>query len=182
MVALKAEEFPSYTYQDYVQWEGDWELVDGIPYAMAPSPVKKHQKLMGIIFAQFFEKLKECKTCEVLIEEDWKIDEKNVLRPDVSIVCNDQNPNFIAKTPKIIFEIVSSSTALKDENIKFRIYQQEGVQYYILVYPDTLIAKIYKNENFQFKKVGEFDIEEYSFDLDGCTIDIDFNNIFEPFR
>ena len=91
---------------DYMQWERDWELIEGILYAMAPSPVKKHQKLMGIIFAYFFERL-----------EDWKIDEKNVLRSDVSIVCNDHNPDFIAN----IFEIVSPSTTLKDENIKFNL-------------------------------------------------------------
>ena len=32
-----------YTYEDYKQWEGDWELIDGIPQAMAPSPALKHQ-------------------------------------------------------------------------------------------------------------------------------------------
>ena len=182
MTALKMDELPSYTYQDYKWWEGDWELIDGIPYAMAPSPIKKHQKLMGVIFTQFFEKLRNCETCEVLIEEDWKIDEKNVVRPDVSIVCNDSNPNFIAKTPKIVFEIVSPSTALKDENIKFRIYEKEGVKYYILVYPDTLIAKVYKNENFLYKKVGEFDVEEFTFDIDECKVDISFDDIFKSFR
>ena len=182
MTALKIDELPSYTYQDYKEWGGDWELINGIPYAMAPAPVKKHQKLMISISSQLFENLKECTNCEVLIEEDWKIDEKNVLRPDVSIVCNDLNPNFIAKTPKIIFEIVSPSTALKDENIKFRIYEQEGVQYFILVYPDTLIAKIFENQNFQYKKVGEFDVEEFTFDIDECKITISFNNIFKPFR
>jgi len=182
MVALKVDELPSYTYQDYKWWGGDWELIDGIPYAMAPASVKKHQKLMIAISSHFFEKLKECKNCEILIEEDWKIDEKNVVRPDVSIVCNDSNPNFIAKTPKIIFEIVSPSTALKDENIKFRIYEQEGVKYYILVYPDTLIAKVYKNENFQYKKVGEFDMETYEFDIDECKVDISFDDVFKPFR
>ena len=176
------DELPSYTYQDYKRWEGDWELIHGIPYAMAPAPVKKHQKLMGIIFALFFEKLNECKNCEVLIEEDWKIDEKNVVRPDVSIVCNDSNPDFIAKTPKIVFEIVSPSTALKDENIKFRIYEKEGVKYYILVYPDTLIAKVYKHENFLYKKVGEFDVEEFTFDIDECKVEISFDDIFKSFR
>jgi hypothetical protein len=34
---------PHYTYDDYVHWEGKWELIDGIPYAMSPAPVPKHQ-------------------------------------------------------------------------------------------------------------------------------------------
>jgi hypothetical protein len=26
-----------YTYEDYLHWEGRWELIDGIPYAMTPA-------------------------------------------------------------------------------------------------------------------------------------------------
>ena len=33
----KAHEYlPHYTYEDYCMWEGNWELIDGIPYAMSP--------------------------------------------------------------------------------------------------------------------------------------------------
>ena len=39
--------FEYYTYDDYIKWEGDWELIDGIAYAMAPSPLKTHQNLLG---------------------------------------------------------------------------------------------------------------------------------------
>ncbi len=34
MGALKAEYLPHYTYDDYIQWKGDWELIYGVPYAM----------------------------------------------------------------------------------------------------------------------------------------------------
>lgn len=36
---LKIEDLPHYTYDDYVTWEGRWELIQGIPYAMTPAPV-----------------------------------------------------------------------------------------------------------------------------------------------
>jgi hypothetical protein len=29
---------PHYTYADYVQWEGKWEVIDGVPHAMSPAP------------------------------------------------------------------------------------------------------------------------------------------------
>ena len=32
-----------YTYQDYLLWKGDWELVNGYPYAMAPSAIRTQQ-------------------------------------------------------------------------------------------------------------------------------------------
>jgi len=34
-----------YTYEDYKRWEGDWELIEGMPYSMAPAPFKRHQNL-----------------------------------------------------------------------------------------------------------------------------------------
>lgn len=34
---------PHYTYDEYCQWEGRWELIEGIPYAMSPAPSPRHQ-------------------------------------------------------------------------------------------------------------------------------------------
>jgi hypothetical protein len=34
---------PHYTYADYKHWEGNWELIEGIPYAISPAPLPKHQ-------------------------------------------------------------------------------------------------------------------------------------------
>ena len=42
---LTEEDLPHYTYEDYVQWEGRWELIKGIPYAMVPMPALRHQEL-----------------------------------------------------------------------------------------------------------------------------------------
>lgn len=41
MGALKIEEL-NYTYDDYITWEGNWELIDGIPVSISPAPVRKH--------------------------------------------------------------------------------------------------------------------------------------------
>ena len=38
MEALKKYDYtPNYNYEDYKQWEGDWELIGGLAYAMAPA-------------------------------------------------------------------------------------------------------------------------------------------------
>ncbi len=34
---------PHYTYDDYVQWDGDWELYEGFPVSMSPAPMINHQ-------------------------------------------------------------------------------------------------------------------------------------------
>ena len=48
---------PSYTYEDYRLWEGDWELIEGVPYAMAPSPFGRHQRVVGKLIYQLAEQL-----------------------------------------------------------------------------------------------------------------------------
>jgi hypothetical protein len=32
MGTIKIENLPHYTHANYMQWEGSWELIDGIPY------------------------------------------------------------------------------------------------------------------------------------------------------
>ena len=37
----------TYTYGDYLSWSDEerWELIDGIPYNMAPAPSRAHQEI-----------------------------------------------------------------------------------------------------------------------------------------
>jgi Uma2 family endonuclease len=54
---------PYYTYEDYVHWEGKWELIDGIPYAMHPAPTPRHQMIANTLGALFYFALKRCSNC-----------------------------------------------------------------------------------------------------------------------
>ena len=165
---------PVYKYSDYLKWEGDWELIEGYPFAMAPSPFGKHQILMGRLIQQFNNELEECE-CEGYPELDWVIDEKTIVRPDIAIYC-EEIEKYAKTTPKIIIEIISESTALKDEEIKFKLYEKEKVEYYCLVYPDFEKVKIYKLDNKTYDKIYEGD-KKFKFEL--CDIEIDFSNIFK---
>ena len=181
MPALKREFFPHYNYEDYFSWEGDWELIDGVPFAMAPSPVKNHQMIVLEIGRELLDKL-DCLDCETLLDSDWKLSSSTILKPDVALVCDDKNEKYIAKTPELIFEVISPSTAKKDETLKFSLYEQEGVGYYVLVYPEELIAKVYKNRDGKFQKVGDYDTQTLSFEDLKCALDFDFATIFKRFR
>lgn len=37
---------PNYTVSDYQHWEGEWELIDGIPFSMSPSPFGPHERII----------------------------------------------------------------------------------------------------------------------------------------
>lgn len=54
---------PHYTVDDYKLWEGDWELIDGIPYATAPSPFGPHQRAASKGISSFERQLSPCKDC-----------------------------------------------------------------------------------------------------------------------
>ena len=181
MAALKVEDI-NYTYSDYVQWEGNWELIDGVPLAMAPAPMRKHQGLATKVIYQLEEQIQECLKCEVLGEVDYKVHNDTVLRPDVVVVCDEQNDSYLTKAPEIVVEIISKSTAKRDEQYKFDIYEAELVKYYILIYPDDLSAKIYKNENAKFIKQGDFSKERYCFENSVCEVEIDFEKVFRRYR
>jgi Uma2 family endonuclease len=114
---------PHYTYADYLLWKGQWELIDGIPYAMSPMPRPEHQRIAGNLHAELRSALKESKCdCTVYQPIDYKIEEDTVLNPDLLIVCKPITKQFLDFAPEVVVEILSPSTALKDRHTKYEIY------------------------------------------------------------
>ncbi len=181
MSALKLEDI-CYTYEDYKSWEGNWELYNGIAIAMAPAPMRKHQSLASELIYRFREQLDDCKTCEVLGEIDYKVSNNTILRPDIALICEEESQSYLTKAPQIIVEIISPSTAKRDEVYKFDIYKDEKVKYYIIIYPDDLYAKVYKLDGKEYDKQGDFSKETYNFEDTKCNLKIDFEKVFSRFR
>jgi len=171
-----------YTYEDYRHWDGDWELIEGHPIAMAPAPMIKHQSIATKIAVQLEINIQECDECDVVMEEDYKISDDTVVRPDISFICHEENENYIMKPPLIIVEVINPSTVLKDERVKYSLYEREGIKYYILVYPEDLRAKIFKNSESGFKKIGDFFSETFCFEDIACKPCIDFEKVFRKWR
>jgi len=182
MGLLKEEYLPNYTYDDYVHWEGDWELIEGIAYAMAPSPILTHQTISMLMGSSLIDSLKDCKNCIVVSEMDYKVSDDTVLRPDIALVCGQKEGAYIKKSPELIVEIVSESSASRDEKIKFSLYQAEKVRYYILLYPEDLKAKIYELQNNRYEKVIDMLEGAFNFKMLECDANIDFDFVFERFR
>jgi Uma2 family endonuclease len=172
---------PHYTYEDYCQWEGKWELIEGIPYAMSPAPVPKHQRVANALGGEFHLHLKKakCKKCAASQFIDYKIEDDTIVQPDVLIYCGETQKPYLDFTPILIAEILSPSTALKDRHTKFHLYEQAGVRYLLLINPDTEIVQVYMLENSSYKFMQEGHVFEFSFQLDdGCDISVDFKEIW----
>ncbi|RMD71591.1 MAG: Uma2 family endonuclease [Gammaproteobacteria bacterium] len=172
------ELLPHYTLEDYRLFQGDWELIEGIPYAMVPSPTAIHQRTALKIARQLDEGLEDCHACQVLVETDWIVGEDTVVRPDVMVVCGEIEGEWPTQTPALIFEIVSPSSALKDERLKFELYQREGVGYYVLVYPERRIAKVFRWHEGHLNKIRDAREETHVFEVDGCAVPLDFARIW----
>ena len=93
----KIKLLPHYTYEDYCNWEGRWELIDGIPFAMSPAPTPRHQWLIANIISELRVSIKKskCKLCKVYDFIDVKIEDDTILQHDCSVVCKPITKNFL---------------------------------------------------------------------------------------
>jgi len=179
--AIAYDNLPYYTHDDYVNWEGEWELIEGTPYAMAPAPYPKHQKIVARIWQELDTHL-ECsnKKCEVYISPiDWKVNDDTVVQPDVALFCEETQKQYFSKTPPIVVEVLSKATALKDVTSKFDLYEREGVIYYIIIEPESEISDIFKLVNGKYalqKKATKED--SYDFELEECHTKVNFSKLF----
>lgn len=135
------------TYGDYLRWPDDvrCELIDGQVWMMAPAPTIEHQDIAGEIFRQCANAL-DGAPCRVLIapvdvrlprgdEADEDID--TVVQPDVLLVCDPAkiDRRGVRGAPDWVVEVLSPSTAARDQIAKRRIYERAGVREYWLVHP-----------------------------------------------
>ena len=165
-----------YTYKDYKLWEGNWELINGYPFAMSPSSNRKHQKLASAfsrIAGNEIEKKKLSCDCEVYNELDWIINDDTVVRPDVMIVCGSFETDFLQFPPTLILEITSPSSRMRDRNTKFSLYEMYGVKYYIIADTDKKTFEVYQLTNNKYLQT-----ETTIFQLtDNCSVEIPFKNL-----
>lgn len=182
LTALRTEDLPHYTYDDYVHWEGNWEIINWVPYAMTPAPSKTHQQISLEIAFQLKQLLSLCKNCHIYQAIDWQISEDTVIQPDVLVVCGD-NPGEIKLSipPGLVFEILSPSTTRKDRVLKYQLYRDAGVKYYCMAAPGTKSAEVFALRDSEYEEVEEFPGGKITFDLGPCSIAFDFGELFKTF-
>ena len=170
---------PYYTVEERNKWKGDWELIEGVPFALA-SPSIEHQRIVSRLLQQLQNNFEKCRECEALPDLDYFISEDTVVRPDIVVLCKEVKEKLTI-TPDIIFEVVSPSSVKMDEHIKFELYEREGVGFYVLVYPfkDRMHVKIFHLLNGRYRKVFETVDDTFEFILEKCKFALDFSKIWK---
>jgi len=140
----------TYSYADYLAWRFDEtvELLRGKVSLMRPAPNLRHQRISKNLLVEIGGYLKG-KPCQVfhapfdvrLYDRKKSLvanqDIYTVVQPDLCVVCDGGklDPKGCLGAPDWIIEILSKSTAQKDTQTKFQLYQEAGVKEYWLVYP-----------------------------------------------
>ena len=169
-----------YTYADYSSWPEDerWELIDGVPYAMA-TPTIPHQRASGRIYRQIGNFLHR-KTCEVFpapteVRLNADTSDNTVVEPDLLVVCDKSklDNKGVIGAPDFVIEILSPSTASHDTIRKFMLYLNAGVREYWIVDPVTgsVIVNILKDGAYIAKVYEKTAVVPVSV-LEGLSIDL----------
>jgi Uma2 family endonuclease len=139
-----------YTYADYLTWLDDKtrELIHGFIQKMSPAPRSEHARIsFNLVWLLGYIIKKNKGKCEIFDAPfdvrfpkhgetaDNKID--TVVQPDICVICDTSKIDEFGccGAPDMIVEILSPSTAKKDWNEKFNLYEDAGVREYWIVHP-----------------------------------------------
>lgn len=167
---------PHYAYDEYVSWEGKWELIEGIPFSIKLEP--QHQLLLTNITAEFCNGLKPFKKLQAYPSIDYLIKVDTVVRPDLLIVNREIQKNFLDFSPALVVEILSPSTALKDRHTKYALYQEQGINYYIIIDCASNEAEIYSLVNKSYQLVQKGKDFRFEFKIEDCVASVNFGEIW----
>ena len=177
---------PRYTIDDYRQWEGRWELWNGFPVAMTPSPFGRHAKALTDAAAAFKQAVDAAQARDtgcratVLTEIDWIVATDTVVRPDLVVVCGGVPERHVETPPAIVVEVLSTATRHRDQTVKRELYLDQGVGWYFLIDPDAgsveLWERIDHGEGATWKPRSTVDAVEVTI-CDCCRLQIPFQDL-----
>lgn len=157
-----------YTYADYLKFTFDEmvEIIKGKIFRMSPAPVATHQRISRNLCNEigFFLKGKKCEMFVApfdvvlpVIGKDF-IQSDRVVQPDIVVVCD---PTKIQErgcfgAPDFIIEILSPSTAKKDIQLKFELYEEAKVTEYWIVEPRNNTVEVFVLVNDKYQRIQTY--------------------------
>lgn len=170
---------PHYTVEDYARWQGDWELIDGVPIAMSPSPFGPHERVVSELARQLGNELiaNGC-PCRVYTNLDWVVCSDTVVRPDVMVVCGEQPPRHLERPPTIAVEVLSDLTRAQDLTAKRESYREHQVPHYLILDPDRRSIEWVTRDESRAVPSDEAAFLQLKFG-DDSTIRIDCGRLFD---
>lgn len=140
----------TYSYADYLTWrlEESVELIRGKIMLMAPAPNVKHQRIARKLLRRI-DTFLDNQRCEVFIapfdvslydSRKSKLANRDiftVVQPDLCVICDPKKltTQGCNGSPDWIIEVLSPGNSKREVQLKYQLYEENGVTEYWLVYP-----------------------------------------------
>ena len=155
------------TYEGYVLFADDGkrhELIDGEHY-VTPTPVRKHQAVVGNLHGLIWSYLQERPIGRVFMAPfDVIFSEFDVVEPDLLYISRERSQQietspWVKGAPDLVVEVGSPATRKRDETIKRRLYERFGVLEYWVVDSEIDTIKVFRRVNDRYARVAELLLE-----------------------
>jgi Uma2 family endonuclease len=178
-----------YSYADYLTWQFS-ERVEHIRLMAAPAP--KHQRIsfnLSRALGNFFYK----KSCRVYYAPfDVKLynqaksllaekDVYSVVQPDICAICDETkiDNKGCNGSPDWIIEILSQNNQKTDIKDKYKLYEENGVLEYWIVYPNDAVVHQFVLKEGKYYSHGVFTVEEEISPYLFPELSINLSEVFE---
>jgi len=160
-----------YTYADYLTWRLDErvELIKGRIFKMSPAPNRRHQVIARNLTRPILNQFTES-PCQAyfapfdvrLIDAKKKKKKPNqeiysVVQPDICVICDPEklDDRGCIGAPDWSIEILSPGNNKKEVDNKFRLYEENGVREYWVVYPSEQHVLVFdlQEDKYQLRKI-----------------------------
>ena len=108
---------------------------------------------------------------------DWHLADDMIVRPDLIIICHGIPERHLDYAPALIVEVVSESTEKKDRTAKYDLYQQNGVETYVIVDPDSQHIDVFELLDGSYRQ--QDDSEDFIATLHGQQLVVSKSEIFD---
>jgi Uma2 family endonuclease len=149
----------AFTYDDYLEWEQRQperhEYVRGEVFAMAGT-TDRHNEISGNFYTLLRQHLRGAPCRAYMADVKVRVEAADCgcgFYPNVQVTCaeSDRTDRLVKRSPVLVVEVLSDSTASYDLGDKFAAYQQlDSLREYVLVDQDRVRVQIYRRRDGQW--------------------------------
>ncbi len=163
-----------HSYADYLKWKFSErvELIRGHIHKMSPAPGLSHQKTARKLVGKIENLLKDEK-CELFFTPfDLRLPDlkkraddhlvSTVVQPDICIICapHKMDAHGCIGAPDLIIEILSPGNSKREMNIKYDLYEENGVREYWMADPQNNVILVYVLRDDRYSGLKPFTEED----------------------
>lgn len=179
----------AFTYDDYLEWEQRQperhEYVRGEVFTMAGTTAR-HNEISGNCYILLRQHLRGAPCRAYMADVKVRVEAADCgFYPDVQVTCaeSDRADRLVKRSPVLVVEVLSDSTASYDLGDKFAAYQQlDSLREYVLVDQDRIRVQVYRRRDGQWwvDSVGPGGrLRLDSVELD-CPVEALYEDLSEP--